>query len=487
MGGGDLNLKKSWHTGTLRFQAKVWAAEEKKKEEEKKLEEMRKEKEQERQMLELQELQRAAGQKTEVNRMGWMYAAGPGGQAGMLDEDKEAFLLGKKRVDRLVEMGKTMDELSKETTFSSNANARYGMVANTVRDTQNKLREDPMLVIKQRELATLKATLANPMKLKELKRKVGADNGDDEKQRKKAKKEKKEKDKKEKQKEKLRREEMERGRDVSRSPVQRSRSESGSRTPPRRSRKSASPVENGARRRDDSGSRTPPRRNRISPSTERRRDRSASGSRTPPRRVRWPSRSPVRNGGQNGSAPDKSRRASPPRSRRSPIWSPLRRTHPSPVRDRSPVGGPTRSRSRSPPRRRSPLRGDTRRRQPSRSPPRRPQRRHRSPTPPNLTGPTEAELKRLEMQGAAEQYEIERRARTEKARKEQEEEERVEAEVRRKRMARDAEDGDFGGAPGESFYRDLARASLMSEGMDVAGAVRRNRAFVQRGGEMMSR
>ncbi|KAI8805413.1 Pre-mRNA splicing factor-domain-containing protein [Cladochytrium replicatum] len=486
MGGGDLNLKKSWHTGTLRFQAKVWAAEEKKKEEEKKLEEMRKEKEQERQMLELQELQRAAGQKTEVNRMGWMYAAGPGGQAGMLDEDKEAFLLGKKRVDRLVEMGKTMDELSKETTFSSNANARYGMVANTVRDTQNKLREDPMLVIKQRELATLKATLANPMKLKELKRKVGADDGDDEKQRKRPKKEKR-KEKKEKKKEKLHREQTDRGRDVSRSPVRRRRSESGSRTPPRRSQRSVSPVENGRRGRDVSGSRTPPRRNGRSPSVERRRSRDASGSRTPPRRVGSPTRSPARMGGRNGSAPDKVRRPSPPRSRRSPSRSPPKRTRQSPVRDRSPLGRSARSRSRSPPRRRSPPRAETRRRQPSRSPPRRQQRRQRSPTPPKPTGPTEAELKRLEMQRAAEEYEIERKARTEKARKEQEDEERVEAEVRRKRMERDEEDGDFGGAPGESFYRELARASLMTEGIDVAGAVRRNRAFVQRGGELTSR
>ncbi|RKO94021.1 Pre-mRNA splicing factor-domain-containing protein, partial [Blyttiomyces helicus] len=172
MGGGDLNLKKSWHPGTLRNQEKVWKKERAADEERKKTEQLLKEKNEERQMLELQALSEAAGkQKKRAERLDWMYSSGAGGNQSMVDEDREAYLLGKKRVDKLIETGKNLDDVSgmdASAVFARNASTAYGITANTIRDTQNKVRDDPLLAIKRREQASLQAVLSNPLKVKEL-------------------------------------------------------------------------------------------------------------------------------------------------------------------------------------------------------------------------------------------------------------------------------------------------------------------------------
>ncbi|KAJ3298746.1 RNA-splicing factor [Borealophlyctis nickersoniae] len=187
MGGGDLNLKKSWHTGTLRNQEKVWKKEQEAEEERKKVEQLLKEKNEERQMLELQALNEATGKNKRrgPERLDWMYSAGPSGNQAVLDEDREAYLLGKKRVDKLVEQGKTVAELSAQEAFARSKATAYGLVANSVRDTDAKIREDPLFAIKMREQASLKAVLSNPLKVKEIK--------EGKKKKKKDKKEKKEK------------------------------------------------------------------------------------------------------------------------------------------------------------------------------------------------------------------------------------------------------------------------------------------------------
>ena len=82
-------------------------------------------------------------------------------------EEKEAFLLGKKRVDKLIEQGKTSEELTAQ--FSTTNVAVYGTTANTWRDTQAKIREDPLLAIKRREQMSLQAVLSNPLQLKKIK------------------------------------------------------------------------------------------------------------------------------------------------------------------------------------------------------------------------------------------------------------------------------------------------------------------------------
>lgn len=62
MGGGDLNLKKSWHTGTFKNQERVWKKERQAEEEKKKVDLLLRERADERAQEELmKELDRAKG------------------------------------------------------------------------------------------------------------------------------------------------------------------------------------------------------------------------------------------------------------------------------------------------------------------------------------------------------------------------------------------------------------------------------------------
>jgi len=45
----------------------------------------------------------------------------------------------------------------------------YGFTANSWKDTQSKIREDPLLAIKRREQAMMQAVMVNPLKVKEMK------------------------------------------------------------------------------------------------------------------------------------------------------------------------------------------------------------------------------------------------------------------------------------------------------------------------------
>lgn len=62
--GGDLNLKKSWHPVLMSNQKRVWAEEKKALDERKKTEQVLKERAEERALLELEQLQEAAGGKS---------------------------------------------------------------------------------------------------------------------------------------------------------------------------------------------------------------------------------------------------------------------------------------------------------------------------------------------------------------------------------------------------------------------------------------
>jgi len=81
----------------------------------------------------------------------------------------EDYLLGKKRVDSLVQQGNTLSQLSADSKdiFINAMNPN----ANTYRDTQSKVREDPLLMIKKIEQDNIKAIVTNPIKLKELREK----------------------------------------------------------------------------------------------------------------------------------------------------------------------------------------------------------------------------------------------------------------------------------------------------------------------------
>ncbi|OLY83168.1 Pre-mRNA-splicing factor cwf25 [Smittium mucronatum] len=142
MGGGDLNLKKSWHPLTFRNQEKIWKLKKNAEAEEKKIEQIQKELHKERQEEEFKKLQESAGIRKASDRLEWMYSApATNGQKG----------LGQGLAVDLFE--------------HSNKNA------NNVRDTQAKIREDPLLSIKKKEREIIQQTLKNPLKMQELSKK----------------------------------------------------------------------------------------------------------------------------------------------------------------------------------------------------------------------------------------------------------------------------------------------------------------------------
>ena len=157
MGGGDLNLKKSWHTQTLQNIEKVWKVEQQAEEERRKTEILKKEKEKERQLEELQRTYEDAGFKKRVERLDWMYQ-GPAGQARDLNEE---YLLGKRRVDDKLDQGTiNMNEVAVAAPEVSAGLSQ--------RELMMKLREDPLLIIRKKEVQVVEETLQNPLKLKQI-------------------------------------------------------------------------------------------------------------------------------------------------------------------------------------------------------------------------------------------------------------------------------------------------------------------------------
>jgi hypothetical protein len=145
--GGDLNLKKSWHPHLRKNQERVWKEESAALEERKLIEKLRKEREEERQIEELQKLQEASGGKTVTKRVDWMYA-GPSGDGAAVTEEREGYLLGKRRIDNLL----------KADTSSLQKGAAVGIDAvgdtniNTARDTNKKVLQDPLLMIQKQKM-----------------------------------------------------------------------------------------------------------------------------------------------------------------------------------------------------------------------------------------------------------------------------------------------------------------------------------------------
>ncbi|KAF8203204.1 Pre-mRNA splicing factor-domain-containing protein [Pholiota molesta] len=184
MGGGDLNMKKSWHPLLLKNQERVWLEEKKALEEKKKLDQLRKEKEEERQLQELQRLQEEQTGKKRTEKLEWMYATPATGSA-QNPNDLEDYLLGKKRVDKIL----TADENDKVGAAHKNFIAVQN--ANSARDIASKIREDPLLAIKQQEQAAYQALLSNPLRLAKMQRDLGVKPKKDKKERKREKEERK--------------------------------------------------------------------------------------------------------------------------------------------------------------------------------------------------------------------------------------------------------------------------------------------------------
>lgn len=181
MGGGDLNMKKSWHPLLHTNQERVWKQEKKAYEERKKLDELKRERDQEREMQELQRLQEEAGGKKRVDKVDWMYAT-PAAGSGPSASELEDYLLGKKRVDQFLQ------QKAKESNQATTEKSKDAFIAiqnaNTANDVAAKIREDPMFAIKQQEQAAYQALLKDPTRLRQMRAAAGLDVEDKEERRK---------------------------------------------------------------------------------------------------------------------------------------------------------------------------------------------------------------------------------------------------------------------------------------------------------------
>lgn len=181
--GGDLNLKKSWHPVLMSNQKRVWAEENKALEERKKTDQVLKERAEERAVLELERLQEAAGGKKRTDRVDWMYngpgAGGPGAGGGVTEE-MEGYLLGKRKLDGLVQRSETeamKKDAGGEGFMALNSNA------NSSRDIASKVASDPMLAIRKQEQAAYEAMMNDPARKKMLMQAAGKDVDEDSKER----------------------------------------------------------------------------------------------------------------------------------------------------------------------------------------------------------------------------------------------------------------------------------------------------------------
>lgn len=165
MGGGDLNLKKSWHPQTLRNVEKVWKAEQRHEAEQKKIEELQRELREERAREEMQRYAEDTGAvKKREEKLDWMYQ----GPAGMVN--REEYLLGRP-VDKFI-----LDKLQEpESGPSSETGLLPGSIfsssgaATSALDMSNKIREDPLFMIRKREDEKKREVLNNPVKMKKIK------------------------------------------------------------------------------------------------------------------------------------------------------------------------------------------------------------------------------------------------------------------------------------------------------------------------------
>jgi len=166
MGGGDLNLKKQWHPLTFKNQEMVWKREQQVLAEQHKSEQLKKELQAERSMQELNALSAAHGKfEPKAERIDWMYQMGAQDNS-ITTVDKEAYLLGKKPLDSLLrqeEKGEVEISVGERTST-----AYYGFQANSTRDMQSKIRDDPLLAIKKKEQQMVNTVLSNPYALKQL-------------------------------------------------------------------------------------------------------------------------------------------------------------------------------------------------------------------------------------------------------------------------------------------------------------------------------
>ncbi|KAF7225343.1 pre-mRNA-splicing factor CWC25 homolog [Nothobranchius furzeri] len=164
MGGGDLNLKKSWHPQTMKNIERVWKAEQKYEAERKKIEELQKELKNERAREEMTRYAEETGAiKKKDDRLDWMYQ-GPAGQVS-----RDEYLLGRP-IDKQI----TDQYEEPESGPSAETGLLPGSIFNPTTpasdlDMAAKIREDPLFNIWKREEEKKREILTNPVKMKKIK------------------------------------------------------------------------------------------------------------------------------------------------------------------------------------------------------------------------------------------------------------------------------------------------------------------------------
>ncbi|CAG9784277.1 unnamed protein product [Diatraea saccharalis] len=156
MGGGDLNSKKSWHPNTMKNQERVWKAEQAAAEEKKRISELQRERAEERDRAELNQMIQRSADKYGDNRLNWMYDK-PDKKV-----QEEDYLLGKsidQNYCREKEEQSTIPAVARRVVGSSMLTS--GGDAQV--DLARKIREDPLLLVKERERAARAALLNNPL------------------------------------------------------------------------------------------------------------------------------------------------------------------------------------------------------------------------------------------------------------------------------------------------------------------------------------
>jgi len=169
-------MKKSWHPQRSGNIAATQKAESEAIAERKKLQQRLQEIEEERKKEEIQKALEAAGGKPMQQRVEWMYSGPTDGQAGDAAES-EAYLLGKRRIDKLLQ-DNDVKKLKKEASHDALAAAPAAAIAST-RDMAAKIRDDPLLAIKRQEQQAYEAMMNDPIKRRQLLASMGIDDAQD--------------------------------------------------------------------------------------------------------------------------------------------------------------------------------------------------------------------------------------------------------------------------------------------------------------------
>jgi len=169
-------MKKSWHPQRSGNIAATQKAETEAIAERKKLQQRLQEIEEERKKEEIQKALEAAGGKPRLQRVEWMYSGPNDGQAGDAAEN-EAYLLGKRRIDKLLQ-DNDVKKLKKDASQEAIAAAPVAAVANS-RDMAAKIREDPLLAIKRQEQQAYEAMMNDPIKRRQLLASMGIEDAQD--------------------------------------------------------------------------------------------------------------------------------------------------------------------------------------------------------------------------------------------------------------------------------------------------------------------